>query len=235
MRASLENLTKNHARLLFDEDTGKYHRVEEQALIQQLRDAVFGGMETGTGGTGFNARMPISTAALDLYAQLDDEITEIWLQAFPNRVPNADRIETLLSQIVALLTDETIVTITVKTQRVDNRDTPNERWWVEHSKREHKMLPLMQKWEQQIRDLFDPPRLAEIEAECFICGEEYGWKQTNGENVRYRVLSFARNEKGETLFAQCAACGNRWNKTEFEFLLRGIEDNEKRKRGVSFE
>lgn len=229
MRAILENLTKNHDRLWFDEDTGKYVRVEEQALIQQLREAVFGGMETGRGGSGFNARMPISSAALDRYEQIDEEITEVWLQAFPSKVPGAEKIESLLSQIVAFFNNDTIVAITIKKQRVDNRDTLDEHWWVEHSSKEFKLKPLMQRWETLIRELFDPPRLAEIDAECFVCGEEWAWKQVNGENVPYRVLAFARDEKGETQFAQCAACGNRWNKTEFEFLLRGIEENEKRK------
>ena len=63
------------------------------ALIGMLRDAVFGGMEHSGGAGGFQARLPISAGALDLFEAIDMEITETWAELFPGKIPNADRAE----------------------------------------------------------------------------------------------------------------------------------------------
>lgn len=206
----------------WDEETGRIAAKSMPALIPELREAVFGGMEATGGQAGFNARLPIAAGALDLYEAIDMEIAEAWACVFPNQIPNADTPERLLSQIVAAASPETSVTITVSTQRVDNRGTRDEHWWVERRPAEFTIITLMNRWCRQILEFFDPPRVAAIDHECLSCGEMWAHKTVDDEQVRYKVFVFIRDTHGNSTEARCLACGTSWGRDLFGWIAAQI-------------
>lgn len=221
-------LTQPHPVMWEDPETGAMETREEQGLITQLHDAVFGGMESTGGMSGFKAKLPISAGALDLYEQIDQEIAETWGWLFPDQIPGVVKLERLLSQVAAVATPDDQVTITEATQRIDHPGTRYEHWWVERTPKTFTVAKLFQRWVQQIRDFFDPPRTAEIQAPCLQCDEEWAWKNVSGENVKYRVLVFIRNENGDSIEARCLSCGASWRRDQFQFLLEALQEQAKR-------
>lgn len=195
------------------------------ALLPTLRDAVFGGMER-TGGTGgFSSRLPISAGALDLYEAIDQEIAEAWAAAFPGQIPTADTPERLLSQLVAVASPEEVVSVMVTEQRVSDRGTHEERWWVERVPTEFTMAALLRRWVRQIAEFFDPPRTADIDHPCIACGEMWAWKRVAGEDIPYRVFVFIRDSHGNSVEARCTACGTSWGRDMFMWIAAQIGGN----------
>lgn len=201
MSVDVETLTREHKVAVTTDEGIEFHSVP--SLLSQLRDAVFGGMEA-TGGSSMKASLPISEAALDLYMVIDREISEVWVGAF-QRVPGKENPEALLSQWAAWAEPDTAVT-------AGPRD-----WYASD---------LVTKWETQIRDFFDPPRTAEINAPCPTCDERYIYTISAGEEVRSSALVFDRSrETGETLDARCLACEAVWLPTQFDRLATTIGIN----------
>lgn len=217
-----DRLTKTWSNIEMDPETGALVSHEMPPLLLELREAVFGGMESTGGGRGFRPVLPISDGALDLYESIDQEIAEAWRCAFPGQIPNADTPERLLSQIVAVGRPDEIVSITIKTQRVDHPDTRDEHWWVEEAPVEYTLEALMRRWVQQITEFFNPPRTAEIQAPCIQCGEEWAWRNKDGEDRPYRVFVFIRDSHGNTREARCLMCGASWGPDKFQFLAAAL-------------
>lgn len=217
-----ERLTKTWTVMETDPETGEALPREMPALLLDLREAVFGGMESTGGRAGFRPRMPISDGALDLYETIDMEISEAWACSFPGQIPNADTPERLLSQLVAVARPDEIVEITVATQRIDNRGSRDERWWVERVGTRFTIAALLRRWVHQITDFFNPPRTREIKAPCIQCGEEWGWKNPDGEDRPYRVFVFVHDDHGTTMEARCLACGMSWGRDKLMFLAAAI-------------
>jgi len=213
MSVDVETLTREHMVEVTTIEGPQSHPVP--SLLSQLRDAVFGGMEA-TGGSSMKASLPISEAALDLYMVIDREISEAWAGAF-QRVPGKEQPEALLSQWAAWAEPDTIVT-------AGRRD-----WYAKD---------LVEKWENQIREFFDPPRMAEIDAACPTCEERYVYAVSAGEETRSSALRFDRSrETGETLDARCLACGAVWLPSQFERLaaIIGIDVAEKKEKHAEAE
>lgn len=199
MSVDVEVLIHDHKKAVSTIDGLEFHTAP--ALLAQLRDAVFGGGVADGAGNSMKAKLPIQAAALDLYMLIDRQITEAWVAAF-NRPPNADRIETLLAEWAAWAQDETLVT--VANRDVYARDAASG-------------------WVAAIEDYLNPPRLAEISAPCPTCEVENIYRHQDGEEVRTTALSFVRDRQtGETLRAECRACGVQWQPSQFEFLANMI-------------
>lgn len=196
------------------------------ALIPALHEAIFGGMESTGGGTsGFASKMPIDSAALDLYEVIEQEIAEAWAFVFPQQIPGIQPTAQLLSQVFAVTQrnpEGELVTTMRTVQRVEHAGTRWERWWVEREPVEHTPLELLQRWVDQIRNFFDPPRRREIIAPCVACGEEWAWKHVDGESKPYRVLVFEQDVDGNTLGAQCLACKSWWGISQMRDLAEKI-------------
>lgn len=207
MSVEVETLTREHKVAVTTDEGIEFHSVP--SLLSQLRDAVFGGMEA-TGGSSMKASLPISEAALDLYMVIDREITEAWVGAF-QRVPGKEKPEALLSQWAAWAEPDTAVTA-----------GPRE-WYASD---------LVSKWENQIREFFDPPRMAEINVPCPSCEAQYVYGMSAGEETRSSALRFNRSrETGQTLDARCLACGVVWLPSQFERLatIIGIDVEAKKR------
>lgn len=191
----VEVLIREHKKAVSTVDGIEIHSVP--SLLSQLHDAVFGGMEK-TGGSALGSKLPISAGALDLYMLIDRQITECWV-ALMKRVPSPSKPETLLWAWSIFVDPVTVVQ--VDGRRVGAVDAVHE-------------------WERMITDFFNPARMAEIQAPCFLCGERYVYAH---DGTRGSALRFRRDrDTGETLDARCLACGAVWRPDRFEFLAESI-------------
>lgn len=199
MSVDVEQLTRDHKKAVTTDDGIEFHSVP--SLLSQLREAIFGGMERGGGSGSTGSRMLVDPTALDLYQDIDRDITAAWVAAF-QRVPNADRPEILLSEWAAWADDETIVTIA-------GRDAYAAVW--------------ANFWVRRIEEFFDPPRSAEIQAPCITCGQSHVHRDVDGELIKDTAMRFIRDRvTGATLRAECAACGASWQPAQFEYLAERI-------------
>ena len=217
-------LTSTHKKTIHTVDGVEIH--ERIGLIEQLRDAVFGGMEQ-TGGSSLKAKLPVSEAAVDLYQLIDNQISEAWVSEH-KRVPGTDRPERLLTEWATIVQDETIVVVTHPEQymRWDEArkcDMP----YVIHAREEYKPDTLVKRWVSLIEDFLDPARTAPIKAPCLQCGASKVGRRKDGEDTVTDALVFRRDrDTGETLDARCLNCGAMWAPNQFEFLIQalGLED-----------
>lgn len=217
-------LTREHPVTVPTDDGPKFIRVP--GLLQQLRDELFGGSDTGT-VVGNRAKLPLNAPALDLYELIDRQISEVWGAAF-NRVPSTDRPEALLAQWAALVGEEGHVTYSTP-ETVMN---PLER--VVWLRNECTALDLLRRWVRAIEELFNPPRTAEIKAACIQCGEREVWRSRDGQQVRQTALVFVRDrETGESTSARCQACGSAWLPYQFGYLAEKIAENERHADGAN--
>lgn len=215
-----------------DPETGALVAREAPALLLELRGAVFGGMESTGGTSGFRARLPISDGALDLYEAIDQEIAEAWAHAFPGQVPTVDTPERLLSQLVAVTKPDEVVSVLVAEQRVDHAGTRFEHWWVERKPVEYTVAALMRRWVKQITEFFDPPRTREITGPCIQCDTEWDWKVVDGERQAFRVFVFVEDAGGTTREARCLACGASWGPAFFRYIAAHLQPGVMRPRLV---
>lgn len=215
---SIEVLTRDHKTAAQIEDSIEFH--EHPALLEMLRDAVFGGMEHG-GGSGSKARLPISEGALDLYQLIDHQIAEVWAATF-NRVPSADKPEALLTEWGSRADADDVFVVTRPEQH--ERDG---RAYVIRVRAEYTAESLAARWVEQIQEFFDPPRRADINAACFVCGERWVHRNRDGEQVQNAALTFRRDRAtGETIGAECLACGTQWLPSQFMYLAQQIAVSE---------
>lgn len=214
---SIEILTREHKTAAHTIDGLEIHT--RPALLHLLREAVFGGMETTGGGSSLKSRLPISDAALDLYQLIDRQITEAWAEAHPNQVPGAGRPEALAAQWGALVTEDRIVTVTRPEQHEHDDGSP----FVIAARFEYLAEQLARKWVTDIETFLDPPRHAQVSEPCLACGERYVHRRKDGETVQTAAFTFVRDRQtGETLRAECLACGAQWSKDKFNFLADAI-------------
>ena len=214
----VECLTTEHHVTVNTDDGSKI--TTEDGLIQQLRDAMFGGNDRGA-ATANKTKLPLNAPAMDLYQLIDRQIAEVW-GAVSNKIPGTDKMEALLARWASHVTEDSMVEFsTPETIREADRDRVI---WIRN---ETNALKLLRRWATQIEELFDPPRTADILAACIRCGEREVWRQKDGENVTVSALVFVRNrETGDTTEARCQACGESWWPYQFLYLAEAIKRNE---------
>lgn len=199
MSVEVEVLVHEHKRAHHTVDGIEFHTVP--SLISQLREAVYGGSVSDGAGGAAKSKLPIQAAALDLYMLLDRQITDAWVTAF-NRVPNADRIEALLSEWGAWADAETIVTVGGRNMYANDAVTG---------------------WVQRIEDYLTPPRMAPIKLPCPSCGTRHQERVVDGETVQSDALFFRRDRTtGETLDARCEVCGVVWTPSQYMFFVKAL-------------
>jgi hypothetical protein len=222
----VEKLTRTHDVHYQTDDGTKTATVP--ALLEQLRDEVFGGTERGA-ASGNKTKLPLNAPAADLYTLIDRQIAEVWAAAF-KRVPNADRPEQLLSAWAAWAGEHKIVEVS-SAETVTYPD-PEFGWlrdaviWNPH---DVKVIDLLNRWVRAIEDMFNPPKTAEIFAACINCGVREVHRLQDGKHVRQTALQFLRDrETGDSTSARCQACGVTWLPSQFKYLAESIAENEKR-------
>lgn len=219
-----ERLTKPWTLHVADGETGRIVARQMPALLPELREAVFGGMESTGGSASFGARLPISDGALDLYQTIDQQIAEAWRSAFPGQVPTMDVPERLLSQVVAVAKQHEVITVLIAEQRVDHRGERDEHWWVERQPVDFTLVELLRRWVRQVMEFFNPPRTREIASPCIQCGVEWAARTLGGEHVPYRVFVFVQDADGCSKEIRCFACGASWGPGLFQFIAASLRE-----------
>lgn len=217
---SIDQLTKAHKKTVYTDEGTEIH--DRPALLDQLRDAVFGGMER-TGGSSTKAKLPISEAAHDLYTLIDTQITEAWA-AHTGQVPGVDRPELLANQWAAGVRADAIVIVTTPEQ-IDVWDDEKGRLVPRVIRIRHEYLPdtLAARWVDLIEDFFNPERTAGIKAPCLQCGASKVPRRRDGETTMSDAMVFRRDrDTGRTIDARCLNCGAVWPPSQFEFLAKAI-------------
>lgn len=218
---SVDQLLHAHKKTISTPDGIEIH--DRPGLLQQLHDAVFGGLEK-TGGSGSKAKLPISEAALDLHELIDQQITEAWAAA-TKRVPGVATPGQMLAEWSRLVLEDSIVVVT--------RPEQHDRWSEKHHdkvpvvirvREEHTPAALAGLWVTMIEDFLNPDRTAGIKAPCIQCETEKITRRKDGETVVTDALVFRRDkDTGRTLDARCLACGAMWTPSQFPFLMNALD------------
>lgn len=200
--------------------TGEYHEyintddglklVTSNGLLEQLREAVFGGASGGGGAQG-KAKLPLEAAALDILEEIDKQAAEALAQVDPRPTPYGHT-EAYVRLWSALVDEDTPVTVTVREtvpESVEMGDHPR----VFSAKVETTARALLAGWVARVEGYFSPPMQTPIPASCPVdeCGQRYVHRMADGVSIRSDALSvqFDR-ETRRPLGASCAACGARW-------------------------
>lgn len=212
----VERLTRQH-RVAVTTDNGVVFATED-GLLQQLRESVFG--DAGkNGGTANKSKLPMNAPALDLLTLIDRQIAEVWA-AVTGRVPGAGRSETLLVEWANAVRPDSLVTISAP-------ETANET--VIWTRAEYTPQGLLERWERQILELFDPPRTAPNPNACINCDQREVWRMKDGEQIKQTALILVIDRETERATElRCQACGTSWPSSQFEWLNAAILENEAR-------
>lgn len=100
----VERLTRPHKVVLMRDDGSKLEATED-ALIQQLRDAIVSG-NSKSGAAGNKARLPLDASALDLLESIRREANDAWAEASGGHADNPDAVETIVALWSAAVGDE---------------------------------------------------------------------------------------------------------------------------------
>lgn len=214
----VKQLTTLHAGPV-ERDTGTV-MLDQDGLLQQLREAVFGGMG-GSGGAQFGSKPPIDTVARDLLDEITTQATEA-LASVSHLPTPFGHAEDYVSSWASQTSEHKIITVTVKrTMDFDPRfpkqilvytDTLDTTGWL-----------LVNAWRDRIEDYFNPASTREIKAACPLCEERHVYKRVDGQFVRGEALNFVRDKKsGRTVEAKCSACSRTWLPFQFDWLANAI-------------
>lgn len=222
----VERLTRSHE-MPIQTDEGPTSAPRD-ALLKQLRDAVFGG--TDRGGVAVNkSKMPLNAAALDLYNLIDRQVAEVWGVEFAG-IPGAETTERMLAVWAAKVDPFTIVRYsspeTIRKWSPQHREQVEQVIWT---KVEASPYILLSRWYRAITELFDPPRLMTNPAPCVACGARESHRRVDGQTVRSTALVIEVDRiTNRPKEVRCLVCGTAWGPELFEWLNRAIEQNAKR-------
>jgi hypothetical protein len=191
-------------------------------LLEQLRTAVFAGME-GTGGSAsFGSRPPLDTGAADLLDEIGAQAAEAL--ASVNHMPTPfGHVEQYVRAWAGQTTEHKRLTITGRATVPDADEhagqRPPYRPTVITIHTEFTAHQLAQKWCDRIEDFFNPPSAREIPFPCPNCGERYVHRVKDGQHIRSCALNFIRDRHTENIIeARCSACAATWAPDMFERL-----------------
>lgn len=221
----IEQLTAPHSRTVGDITQ------TVDGLLQQLREAIFLGLETGGTGSAFGSRMPLDASSADLLDEIDRQAAEA-LAAVSHAPTPLGTTESYVRLWAGQTTEGKLFTVTTR-QTVNHPEqyianfiaaNPGKPYpaTVFSAPIELSAMRLAQSWVDRIEDLFDPPSTREIRAACPACDARYVQKVKDGQHVRSAALNFARDREGRTTAAKCSACGVSWAPPQFEWLARHI-------------
>jgi hypothetical protein len=197
-------------RLAVDALTHEVHRVEiirsddakksvvfkrtDAPLLEQLRAAISNMIGAGSGGKLARERTPLDVAAFSLYELIDGRVRSWLLDAGATASKESSAGEVLRAWFA-------------KWQSLN----PNSGLVARHES-------IVRGWEQQIRDILDPPKRIEITQPCPVCHVEWvnvGLRLPDGrddpEDIEFvRVLTAVERDNLEESFAICRKCDTVW-------------------------
>lgn len=210
-------MTFNHLIDLLTLDTPTYMRRDagmelhtKQGLLEQLREAIFGGMEGGGSSAGYGSRPPIDASAVDLL----DEITKQASQALAavSNLPTPYGHAESYVRLWAGQADDTHLYAVTAMATTDKGVVFEERF-------EMTGYALARRWVDRVEGFFNPPVPAEITAPCPKCHQRYVYRIKEGVEIRSSALNMLRDrETGNTIEARCSNCGVVWAREDLEAL-----------------
>ena len=190
----IEELTRPYPTVLA-RDNGEVEVTWLDPLLKQLREAVFGGKESTGGVSGFESKLPIDAAALDLLTDITREASELLVHVTQQPI-GLGHVEDYVAEWAAHTNADTLFLVKV---RDDSRDMSG--------------IEIAQWWRQRVINFFEPPRIQPIKAECPECGA----LKEPGSNT-YVLQIRKERTTGIVMEASCSQCHCRWDRSEITEL-----------------
>jgi len=188
-------------------------------LLEQLRAAMFGGMEGTGGSSAFGSKPPIDAGAYDLLNEITTQAADV-LAVVDRRPTPFGNAEDYVKAWAELTSEDKAFVVTTRAT-VDNPQPGRPSVYDRAS--EYTAYQLVEWWSQRIEDFFNPPKSKEIPSPCPRCHERYVVRIKDGEMVRSSALSIQIDrETGISSGARCAVCAAKWERSEFEQLAREV-------------
>jgi len=194
-------------------------------LLQQLREAVFSGMEGTGGSSAFGSKLPMDAAAEDLLNEITIQASKV-LAAMTHSPTPYGHAETYVQQWSELTEPHRFFTISTRT--TDHGITELEAHALKLTRvfdrtEQLSAVAIAARWVARITEFFDPPSNAEIKAPCPSCDVQYLYKTKDGETVKSPAFNFIRDrETNVTLEARCSNCGASWSPDRFGWLAEHV-------------
>lgn len=225
MQQTLERLTKRHTVTIHRDPPLADTIATADALIAQLREAIFGEDGRNGGQSESRSRLPLSAPALDLYETIDAWITELWVQKF-QRVPGAEHPEVLLAEWAEGVEPERTVIYSKKRLTPTTKGARVETEMVTSTARE-----LLEHIETLIIDLLERPTvLVPVKGACPAvgCFATTITRWVDGERTETPTLAFVREQAtGETISVHCQSCEHTWPREEFKSFALALAQTER--------
>lgn len=206
----IDQLTKPHP-VTLRRDAGTTIHTQD-GLLLQLREAVFSGMEGGS-GSQFGSKPPIDPAAVDLLEEITTQAAEALAQVTGKPVPYGHAEHYVRLWAAQVDDNDVMIVTTAETIELPPGDL---RPAVFRERHEYTAVQLVRHWQARVEAFFNPPKDAEIMAPCPQCGERYVYRRKDGVTVQSSALVFIRDrETGDTSEARCQECGASWGPALF--------------------
>lgn len=197
--------------------------VASPPLLDQLRDAVFLGLEAGS-GSAFGAKLPLAANALDVWNEVEGEAAALYVGLAHHSVgsPREQRSVGLSSQFwecfgdegpgePSELTRESLVMFTRLTGRPAHLDpADNIRGWLADlstDAQKHVAVRIMRRWVARIKGLLKPDPICNLEGTCPVSGATHVIEQ----GVRKTALYASFGPDGEPEIHSRAARDQVWS------------------------
>lgn len=213
----IDRLTRPTPEVIETDDGLK--RVERDGLLQQLRGAVFGGMENTGGSSSFGSKPPIDSSAADLLNLIDQQAASVLSAVDPKPTPLGTTEHYV--RLWSAQAREGAVYRVASPATLPNDVRPDEQVRVYAEYQDVTAYRLAAQWVAKIEEFFDSLAPADVLAPCpeTGCGVEFITKEDDGVTTHARAVILRRvRATGETIDAICRACGREWQRDELPEL-----------------
>lgn len=196
----------------------------QTGLLQQLREAVFSGMENTGGGASFGSKPPMDASAEDLLNEITVQASEV-LAAVTHTPTPYGHAEKYVRLWAGQTTEGALFTVSTRTTDHGVSEVEAHRAGVTRVYTEtlqYSAYNLLSEWVARVEGFFNPPSTREIKAPCPLCEVQYTHRTKDGETVRTPSFNFIRDEAGTTVEAKCSACGASWPPEKFGWLAEHV-------------
>ena len=192
---------------------------EAPSLLNQLKEAIFGGMES-SGGSSFGSKMPLDAAALDLYNLIESESAALYVGAarYQSRSGREEGLwgqfgawDKCLDQLLPTsLTESALIAFSVKKWRYAfSSPRENIEAWVATVQTEFQSqvaARIIDRWVNAINRLLYPESKREFLAPCLTCKARWFHEHETGARSAAVILTAPDG----MMRADCRACSAKW-------------------------
>jgi len=195
----INRLTEPH-RVTLVRDAGTEYPMHE-GLLQQLRAAVFSGMEGGGSGSAFGSKPPIDAGAADLLNAIDHQAAEALVALTGRPVPYGRAEDYVVEWARTVDPDKRVVVTSAATTSTET---------VYRERAEYTAHSLAARWVRRIEEFFNPPRIRPIQAPCPDCHTRFVARVKDGQIIQADALNIYFRADGAVDSARCSSCQAEW-------------------------